>query len=303
LVVEVYAAALKHRVADGAATLAFYTMLAAFPGAIFGLSLLPYLPIPQLEHAIFDLLYQLLPQSTADLFTGTVQHIVSERNSRLLSFGLLFAIWSGSSGFYAVMQQLNAVAGVREERPFWKARGVALGLMLMFFALLVVTFALVIFGGLIQDGVANKLGWSPGLRTFFAAFRWLVIVFALLSAFALVYRIAPNTRQPLRLFSLGNAFAVAGFLSASFALRLYVSHFPTFDGTYGGLGAAIVLLLWLFLGGWVLLMGGVINNVVDAQRRHARAPNEAKSDASQLPNAYDGDELARADMDMSTPAL
>ena len=82
----------EDQVFNGAAALAFYTMLALFPAAIFGLSLLPYLPIPHLRQAIFELLFEILPPSAAELFTGTVSRIMSDRNGGLLSFGLVFAI-------------------------------------------------------------------------------------------------------------------------------------------------------------------------------------------------------------------
>lgn len=189
---QLYAEVQRDQVGNGAAALAFYTMLATFPAAIFGLSLLPYLPIPHLQEAIFDLLDQLLPGAASELFSSTVQRIVSERNGGLLSFGLLFAVWTASSGMYAIMQQLNVVYGVQEARPFLKARAVALLLMSTFFVLMIATFGLMIFGGVIQDWIANQLGWSATLRVSFALFRWVVISFALLAGFALVYRIAPK---------------------------------------------------------------------------------------------------------------
>lgn len=277
---RLYAEIERDQVANGAAALAFYTMLAVFPAAIFGLSLLPYLPIPNLQEAIFELLSQLLPDAAASLFTSTVQHIVSQRNGGLLSFGLLFTVWTSSSGLYAIMQQLNVVYDVEEARPFWKARAVALLLMTIFFVLLITTFGLVIFGGVVQDWVATQLGWSTALRAFFALFRWVVIGFALLASFALVYRLAPNVERPFRLFRIGNFVAAGGFLLASYGFRVYVSNFASYDATYGGLGAAIVLMLWLFLIGWVILLGGEINDLLDAQPARAVPPEQPRARAA-----------------------
>ena len=282
---QLYAELERDRVADGAAALAFYMMLAAFPAAIFGLSLLPYLPVPHLQQAIFDLLYQLLPRATVELFTSTVSSIVSERNSGLLSFGLLFAMWSGSSGVYAIMQQLNAVYGVREVRPFWRARAVALGLTLLFLALVVGTFGLVIFGGVIQSWIADQFGWSSALRVFFVVFRWAVIAAALLGAFGVVYRVGPSERQPFKWFGVGNWAATAGFLLASFGFKVYVSQFGNFNATYGGLGAAIVLLLWLFIVGWVVLLGAEINDLRGAPRADPGAAGAAQGEHDEPPSA------------------
>ena|GEM_PF-113122 len=252
----------EDQVFNGAAALAFYTMLALFPAAIFGLSLLPYLPIPHLRQAVFDLLFEILPPSAAELFTGTVSRIMSDRNGGLLSFGLVFAIWSASSGLDAVMQQLNVVYGVTDRRSFVRQRATALLLMMMFMGLLVVTFALVIIGGELQDALSGVLGWSEPVHVFFALLRWLIISGALLAAFAIVYRFAPDVRRPFELLSPGNLFATAGFLLASFGFRTYVDNLASYDTTYGSLGAVIVLLLWLFIIGAVIMIGGELNDLV-----------------------------------------
>src|SRR5690242_8109016 len=101
-------------VSTGAAALAFYLVLALFPAAIFGLSLLPYLPIPHLEQAIMDLLRQLMPGGASQLFSDTVHRVIAQRRGGLLSFGFVFTLWSASSGMYAVMQQLNNTYDVKE---------------------------------------------------------------------------------------------------------------------------------------------------------------------------------------------
>jgi membrane protein len=265
---QVWEMFLDDRLSNGAAVLAFYMMLALFPTAIFGLSSLRFLPIPRLQEAMFDLLQQVLPGSAAELFQHTIQDILSKRHAGLLSFGRLFAIASGSSGLYAVMQQLNAVYGVTESRSYWKTRAISVLLMGLFFVLLIVTFGLVIFGGVLHDALADAFGWSPLLGLFFATLRWVVILFFLSAAFAAMYRWGPDIRGPFRLFSAGNVCAIIGLLLASFAFRLYVSNFASYDGMYGGLGAAIVLQLWLFIAGWATLLGGVINDALGKQRRH-----------------------------------
>jgi cation diffusion facilitator family transporter len=282
---ELYQEIQADEIATGAAALAFYWMLALFPAAIFSLSLLPFLPIPDLSQALFDLLDQLLPGASASLFRDTVQHIVTARNSGLLSFGLLFTVWSASSGLYAVMQQLNRVYGVKEARSFWKGRGVAIALTLLFLALLIMTFGLVIFGGVMQEWIANRLGWSSALRAFFATLRWLLIALAVCCAFAAVYRLAPNQSRPLRVFSPGTLCATAGLLLASFGFRTYVSSFSSFDATYGGLGAAIILLVWLFLLGWVILLGAEIDDLLEKRARTApaRAPSRASAERPRSP--------------------
>lgn len=250
----------KDQVTNGAAALAFYWMLALFPAAIFVLTLLPYLPVANLEQAIMDLLKQAMPGEAAGVFEQTVRNIVSNRKAGLLSFGLVFTVWSASSGLYAVMQQLNNVHDAEETRPFWKARGVALGLTLASVVLVLGSLALAVAGGAIQRWLGNAFGFSSALLFFFAALRWAIIGGALLLAVALVYHFGPAVKE--RRFALLTPGTVAGTVIlgiASLAFKLYVSHFGSYDKTYGSLGAVIALLMWLFVTGLVLLVGAEID--------------------------------------------
>lgn len=259
----------KDRTTNGAAALAFYWMLALFPAAIFVLTLLPYLPIPNLEQAVMDLLRQSMPGDAAKMFEQTVRAVVTNRKAGLLSFGFVFTIWSASSGLYAVMQELNNVHDTDETRPFYKARGVALGLTVAAIVLVLGSLALAVLGGVIQSWLGNAFGFSPALLLFFAALRWVIIAGALLLAIALVYYFGPAKAE--RRFALITPGTVAGTVIlgiASLAFKLYVGHFGSYDKTYGSLGAVIALLMWLYVTGLVLLVGAEID--VLAERRSGR---------------------------------
>lgn len=250
------------QISNGAAALAFYMVLSLFPCAMVGLSILPYLPIANLERAIMDLVHEALAGSAADLLTSTVRSVVSQRSSGVLSFGLLFALWSASSGLHGLMQQLNVVYEVEEERTFLRARGVALVLTAAFFALILGAFALILFGTAVQNHLAEQLGRSRGLLVVFAALRWVIIISALHLAFALIYHLGPNRKQPFVLVTPGSVAATLILLGASFAFKVYVNRFATYDAVYGGLSGVIVLLLWLFTLGWAILFGGELNDVL-----------------------------------------
>jgi len=251
---------------NGAAALGFYLTLAVFPALIFLLSLLPYLPIPYLDDAIMDLLGRALPQEAASLLEGTVRRIVYERQGGLLSFGFLGMLWAASTGMYAAMHQLNNTYNVKEARPFLKARATAILLTLLFGALVVGTFALIVLGGVLQTWLARFVGPSPILLTSFAVLRWGIILATLLFGIALIYYLAPNAEQPLEWITPGSVFAVAGMLTASLAFRVYIEHFADYEATYGAIGAVIVLMLWFYVVGLVLLLGSEINVVIDHHR-------------------------------------
>jgi membrane protein len=253
-------------VLNSAATLAFFFLLAIFPAAIFVLSLLPSLSIPHLQQAILDLVRQVLPEQSAKLFEETMRHVSSEGRRGLLTFGLIFTVWSASTGVYATIEQLNCVYDVKDSRSFWKARGIAILLMLVFVLLAIAALSLVIFGGVVQSWVASIIGWSQPLLIFFATVRWIIIAAALLLALAVIYRFGPDVKLKFRFISPGNVAAATLIALASIVFRFYVSKFANYSVTYGNLAAVIILILWMHLFGIALLLGCEINAILHPEK-------------------------------------
>lgn len=253
-------------VVDGAAVLAYFFLLAVFPAAIFVLSLLPSLSIPHLQQAILDLLHQILPQQSADFIQVTVRYVASEGREGLLTFGLIFTLWSASTGVYAIMQQLNVVHGVKEQRPFWKARGTATLLMIFFVLLAIGSLSLVIFGGVVQSWMASSIGWSQPLLVSFATLRWVILAVALLLALAVIYRFGPDAALRFRFVSPGSVVAATLIALASIGFRFYVSRFGNYGAIYGNLAAMIILMLWMYMAGIALLVGCEINAILHSEK-------------------------------------
>jgi membrane protein len=248
-------------VLDGAAVLAFFFLLAVFPAAIFVSSLLPSLSIPNLQQAILDLLHQILPGQSAKFFEGTFRHASGGRRD-LLTFALMFTLWSGSTGVYGLMEQLDVIYDVTERRPFWKRRGIAI-LLLVFFALLAIgSLSVVILGGVLQSWLASIIGWKGLLLLFFATLRWIILAAALLLALAVAYRFGPDGNAKFRFISHGNVVAAILIALASIGFRAYVSRFGNYSATYGSLAAIIILMLWMYLAGIALLVGSEVDKIM-----------------------------------------
>lgn len=256
----------EDNVAIGAAALAHYLMLAIFPAMIFLLSLLPYLPIPDLQQAIMDLLNQALPGEAAKIFTGTVQEIVSEKRGGLLSLGALLTLWASSSGMSAIMQQLNITYDVKETRPFYKTKAIAILLTAGMGALVIGAFGLIILGGTIQGWMQSSLGLGQPLIVAFAVARWLIIASALTLAFSLTYYFAPDVEQEFSFVSPGSVLGMCLLVAASLGFKLYVDNFGAYSKSYGSLGAVIVMMLWLNIMGLVILFGSEVNALIEHYR-------------------------------------
>ncbi|MCB5177536.1 YihY/virulence factor BrkB family protein [Microvirga lenta] len=267
----------KDNVFNGAAALGFYLTLALFPALIALMSVLPYLPIDRVDEAIMDLLAQALPPEASDIVAQVVNQVMSERRGGLLSFSLIATLWATSTGMYAIMRQLNITYGVEEERTFLKARATALVLSLLFGVLIAGAFSLIVLGGVLQDWIGNRFGFSSVLLTVFASIRWAIIVLAMLLGFGIIYRFAPNVKQRFVFITPGSAAGVSLLIAASLVFSFYTKNFGSYDATYGSIGAVIILMLWLYIAGLVILIGSEINVLFARyrmERQHAGAETE-----------------------------
>ena len=263
LIARVYREMKRDNAFDGAAVLAYYLTLAIFPAMIALLAVTPYLPIARVDQAIMDLMREALPTSAADMFAGVVQQVTSERRGGLLTLGVAAAYWSASNGMYAVMRQLNAAFNVTEARPFVHARATALLLSLLFGVLVLGGFSLIVLGGVIQAWIGDRFGFSALLLGFFVVFRWVVIVLSLMLAISLVYYLAPNRAHPFRLVTAGSVAATMLLVVASYVFSLYTSHFGNYSNVYGSIGAMVLLMLWLYIAGLVILAGAEVDEILE----------------------------------------
>jgi membrane protein len=261
---------------NGAAALGFYWTLAIFPAIILLMTVIPYLPIDRVDDAIMDLLGQALPDEAYDMVAEVVDQVTSERRGGLLSFSLLATLWAASTGMYAIMQQLNITYGVKEARSVVRGYATSLALIVLFGVLVIGAFSLIVLGGIIQDWIGNRFGFTDVLLTFFGVFRWVVIVLALLLGVAMIYRYGPNVEQKFKFITPGSVFSVSLLIVASLGFAFYTNNLVNYDVIYGSIGAVIILMLWLYITGLVILVGSEINVLLEHCRAEGKRKGEKK---------------------------
>jgi membrane protein len=152
---------------------------------------------------------------------------------------------------------------VKEGRPFWKVRLVALALTLALGLLVVGGAVLITASDALVGWVASYLGLSAVVQSVWQYVNYLIGVGLLLVGVSLIYYFAPNVEQRWHWITPGSIFATATFLLASFLLSLYLRYAPSYSATYGSLGAVVVLMLWLYILGLVVFVGGEINQIIE----------------------------------------
>ena len=255
----------EHDTLGRAAQLSYYFLLALFPLLLFLVTLLGYFAHAgsQLRNTLLGYVATVMPWSAVQLVHNTLDEINRSKGGGKLSFGLVAALWAASTGMGAISQTLNVAYHVKETRAWWKVRLVSILLTIALSILIVVALAIVLYGGRIGDAFAVHLGFSRAFNITWKILQWPIALFFLLIGFNLIYYFAPDLRRRNRKWSTpGAVVAVVLWLLISFGFRIYLHFFNTYSLTYGSLGALIVLMLWFYLTGAVILIGGEINSEI-----------------------------------------
>jgi membrane protein len=270
-----------------AAQLSYYFLLALFPLLIFLTSVVGVImgSGTGIRHNLFNYLSQVMPPSAFKLVDDTMYEVSKSSGGGKISFGILAALWAASNGMGAISESLNAAYNVKETRPYWRARLVSIGLTISIALLTMTALVLILYGGTIADKVAVSYGFGDLFKVLWKILQWPIVLFFILLSFSLIYFFAPDLKdQDWKWVTPGSMIGVGLWLAVSFLFRLYLSFFDSYSATYGSLGAVIILMLWFYLTGLAILIGGEINSEIenaaaekgapDAKERGEKAPDE-----------------------------
>ena len=249
-----------------AAALSYYFVLGFFPALIALAAVVAYLPIPDLFNTIVANLARVAPPESMGLIRRIVSDVISPNRGALLSFGLLGALWTCSSGFTTLIEAVNVAYDVPETRPWWKNRLLALELVFVVGALVTLAFAFMIVGPRFGEFLAAHLGLSRAFAAIWPVLRYIFAVSFIVLAVEVVYFFAPNIKQRFTSSLAGAFVAVVGWILLSNALSLYFRSFAHLNKTYGVLGGGVALLTWLYWSGFIILLGAELNSEIIQQR-------------------------------------
>jgi membrane protein len=255
-----------------AAQLAYYFLFALFPFLLFLITLLGFLPLAMDE--IMALLANVMPAEVTVLVQDNVRTLVTQQRGGLLSFGMLTSLWTSVSAVAAIIDNLNHAYGVQEGRPIWKVWGISLLLVLGLSGLLMGSVALLIFGSDIGGLLANRVGLGAAFEVVWNIARWPIIVGFLIVAMSTIYYFAPDVEQKWKWITPGSIFAILAWILVSLGFSYYVSQFGSYNKVYGSIGTFIVLMTWMYLMGFVILVGGEINAEIEHAARFGKDPGE-----------------------------
>jgi len=246
------------------AGVAFFALLAIFPGVAALIALWGFLSDPSVIEAQLDLLEEFVPEEGLELLSSQVDRLIETNESALgltTTISIIATIWSARLGVGALMQGLNAAHG--------KANRGGIGHII---AAMVLTVALIVVGLVAMASIVILpllLAIVPlgGLNSgFLLAGNWIVAIFVVVGGISLIYRYGPNHRPRTPWLSAGLALAVALWAVASIAFSWFLTNFGNYNEVYGSIAAVIALLMWFYISAYAILLGGLLNAEIDRER-------------------------------------
>lgn len=255
----------EHRLLAVAAGVVFYGLLALFPAITALVSLYGLFASPASISEHLSSLSGLLPAGSSDIFQEQVSRITQNGGGKLgLAFvlGLGMALWSANAGMKAIFDALNVISDEKEKRGFIRLNLVSLCCTIGSIAAILLAIGLVVAVPLLL----GHLGLGPFGELLIQVLRWPVLLLAVIVGLAVLYRYGPSRTQPRwEWLSLGSIVAAVAWLASSALLSWYLSNFANYNATYGSLGAAIGLMMWMWISSIVILLGAELSSEVEHQ--------------------------------------
>jgi len=243
-----------------AAQLAYYFFFALFP------TLLVIMAIADIFAAdVIQMLRGLggfVPRAAVTLVVDQLQALPESGQGGLLTFGMLTALWSSSAAMTAIIDTLNTAYDIEEGRPWWKVRLTAIALTVGIAVFIVAAFALVVAGPTVAEQLANRLYLGSTFEWTWKILQWPVVFLLVSGGIAAIYYFAPDADQDWVWLTPGSIFATILWLIASLGFKYYIANFGGYE-SYGIIGGVMVLMLWLYLSGLVILLGAEMNAEIE----------------------------------------
>ncbi len=255
----------KDRLLAVAAGVVFYGLLALFPALTAFVSLYGMFANPATLNDHLAMAAGILPGDAVDIIREQVGRLASKGDAKLnfgFVLGLGIALWSANAGMKAIIDALNVAYEEKEKRGFIKLNLVSLAFTLSAIASLMLALGAVVLVPLLLA----SLGLGSMTDALLQYGRWPVLFALVIVGLALIYRFGPSRREPRwQWLSVGSGFAAIAWLVSSVLLSSYLGNFAHYDMTYGSLGAAIGMMIWMWFSAIVILFGAQLNSEIERQ--------------------------------------
>lgn len=256
------------RITDRAASVAFSFFLALFPGIIFLFNLIPFFPIEGMENEVFYTFQRILPPDTYDAARATIDDILNNKRTDLLSFGFLFALVFATNGINSLISNFNNTIHQIDTRGFFKQQVAAISLTVVLSFLFLLGLTIVIFSSTVINGLLDFFKLEAVSPFIIESTRLALMLSIVLIAIALLYNFGPAKTRQWRFISPGSLLATGLIIVTSVGFSFYVSNFAQYNKLYGSIGTLMIILLWIYINAIVLILGFELNASIASLKYH-----------------------------------
>jgi membrane protein len=290
---------IRTRVFDAAAGLAFWSMMSMVPLLITVAALLSLLRLPGLLPQLLGVMAILVPADSLTMVENMVGGLLKPHRG-MLSFGILSYIWSTTGGFTSLISALNVAYDVKVPRSWLRDRLRALILASTSGGLLTVSLLALLLGPHFGHFMGQIFPISGAFERMWPLIRVATVFIAFVVAMELVYFLAPNSKQRFTSTLPGAIVAIALWFAGSAGLAFYLNHLAHYSRLYGGMGAVLGLMFWIYLTALAILIGAEANAEL-AKRRDSLFRGHLKATEKQQLAVAKG-EMARTAAIQKRPA-
>ena len=276
---KLYKKAFEDHIFDSAAQVGFYFSFALFPLLIFLISLFGLIVGGESTYLqdLYFYLSRIIPETAFELVKNTIDEVAKNSSGNKITIGLLIALWSASAGIDSLRIALNRVYGFEEQRPWILTKVISIIFTIVLTFLVSAALVGVFYGWQAIGLIFSYAGFEEPGSTWLVILQWVVTLSILLLIYEMLYNVLPD-RRPFewQWVTPGALIAIGLWLALSFGWRTYLHFFDNYDRIYGSIGAGIVLMLWLYLTGLAILIGGMINSILKEIRDESTEKEKEK---------------------------
>lgn len=261
-----------HDVGRDSAALTYYLLFTLFPLMVFISTLLGILNLD--VASITHMLGQLVPGDVVSVLEAYLEYVSANVNRQLLWFSLVFSIWFPMRATSCLLHSLRKAFGIGPPRKMLLYQ---LGVFLFTIWLILtigLTLLLAVVGRRALEFISALVTLPAGFVDLWSYLRFIVLGVVMFLLLTVLYMLAQGQRRPLKEVVPGVATSLAAWMALSIAFSYYVEHFSNYSVLYGSIATVVVLLLWLYMSGTVLIMGAEFSAVLLQRRRNRLPPHE-----------------------------
>ncbi|MFZ4613539.1 MAG: YihY/virulence factor BrkB family protein [Bacteroidia bacterium] len=251
---------INYDITTQASSLAFKFFLAIFPGLIFLITLIPYVPIQNFQNQLLEILKDFLPGGAFEALEETLNDLIKNQNGSLLSFGFLFALFLATDGIHAMINAFNSSDHKEETRSMIKIRLISILLVFIITLLLIVSIGLIVFSGVIINFLkSNSIIYDELLVWALIIGKWIITLGMFFTSISFIFWLGPDRKHKFRFVSAGSTFTTFFSIFISLVFAYYVDNFGNYNKLYGSIGTVMVVMLWMYFNSIGLLLGYQLN--------------------------------------------